>query len=194
MVYEEYSGVGKQYVRGFAGNNRSRTSIKPLRHSTGSFFASIMVESTGYIPRVFFIFSLLFPLYPRIRLNCGQWRAFLRRRTRERLRDDRIVVQDWRRLDGSNPRWRINARDWICGWIRFGGNLMYIVLEKFPKGCGKCLVIVWNDSRSLLVSTIDFFFQLAVFFLHKENIGRVAVRLNFNFSIYYHSKCRIFFL
>lgn len=43
MVYEEYSGVGKQYVRGFAGNNRSRTSIKPLRHSTGSFFASIMV-------------------------------------------------------------------------------------------------------------------------------------------------------
>lgn len=44
MVYEEYSGVGKQYVRGFAGNNRSRTSIKPLRHSTGSFFASIMVD------------------------------------------------------------------------------------------------------------------------------------------------------
>ena len=168
MVYEEYSGVGKQYVRGFAGNNRSRTSIKPLRHSTGSFFASIMVESTGYIPRVFFIFSLLFPLYPRIRLNCGQWRAFLRRRTRERLRDDRIVVQDWRRLDGSNPRWRINARDWICGWIRFGGNLMYIVLEKFPKGCGKCLVIVWNDSRPLLVSTIDFFFQLAVFFCIKR--------------------------
>lgn len=61
-------------MRGFAGNNRSRTSIKPLRHSTGSFFASIMVESTGYIPPVFFIFSLLFP---SLSANKAQLRAMV---------------------------------------------------------------------------------------------------------------------
>lgn len=73
-IERERENIPVQYVRGFAGNNRSRTSIKPLRHSTGSFFASIMVESTGYIPPVFFIFSLLFP---SLSANKAQLRAMV---------------------------------------------------------------------------------------------------------------------